>query len=43
MTGKNGKKVLVGVTSWGHGCANPNFPGFVDFSILISLISINIF
>ena len=24
---KKGKAELVGITSWGFGCANPNYPG----------------
>jgi len=31
---ENGKKVLVGVVSWGIGCANPNYPGIITDLIL---------
>lgn len=24
---KNGVRLLIGVTSWGYGCAQPHFPG----------------
>ena len=24
---KNGKAKLVGITSWGYGCAHKNYPG----------------
>ena len=27
MRNSKGKAEVVGITSWGFGCANPNYPG----------------